>query len=141
MSINLNDTIGSSYPTDPEDVWAVKSALSDLGYYEAPATYGMTPWPDTPMRRISKPTCMAVRLAGNGRINLAENRAPHIVPVDCHRGTDMTRLRTGLILLVGAALGYAVCRLLSQDACLDAGGAWDEGRHVCVGVSVVERSR
>ena len=49
MSISLNDTIGSSYPTDPEDVWNVKSGLSDLGYYEAPATYGMTPWPDTPM--------------------------------------------------------------------------------------------
>lgn len=49
MSITLNETIGSSYPTDPEDVWNVKSGLSDLGYYEAPEAYGMTPWPDSPM--------------------------------------------------------------------------------------------
>jgi hypothetical protein len=53
----------------------------------------------------------------------------------------MTRLSTGLIFLAGAALGFAVCRLLSQDACLDAGGAWDKGRHVCAGIPVVEISR
>jgi hypothetical protein len=49
MSITLNETIGSAYPTDPEDVWNIKSGLSDLGYYEAPEAYGMTPWPDSPM--------------------------------------------------------------------------------------------
>lgn len=43
MSIDLNETIGSSYPTDPEDVWNVKTAMNDLGYYDPPASYGMTP--------------------------------------------------------------------------------------------------
>ncbi|TAN73371.1 MAG: peptidoglycan-binding protein [Magnetospirillum sp.] len=49
MSIDLNETIGSSYPANPEDVWNVKTTMNDLGYYDPPASYGMTPWPDTPM--------------------------------------------------------------------------------------------
>ncbi|BAE52836.1 peptidoglycan-binding domain-containing protein [Paramagnetospirillum magneticum] len=49
MSIDLNDTIGSSYPADPGDVLNVKTSMNNLGYYDPPAAYGLTPWPDTPM--------------------------------------------------------------------------------------------
>ncbi|MBL6934027.1 MAG: peptidoglycan-binding protein [Alphaproteobacteria bacterium] len=43
---SLNDTIGSSYATDPDDVLRTKKGLNRLGFYAVPKEYGMTPWPD-----------------------------------------------------------------------------------------------
>ncbi len=42
---SLNQTIGSSYPADPDDVLRTKKGLNRLGFYAVPK-YGMTPWTD-----------------------------------------------------------------------------------------------
>ena len=46
---SLNQTIGSSYPADPDDVLRTKKGLSRLGFYSVPREYGMTPWTDDEM--------------------------------------------------------------------------------------------
>ena len=43
---SLNQTIGSSYPADPDDVLRTKKGLNRLGFYSVPKEYGMTPWTD-----------------------------------------------------------------------------------------------
>ena len=41
----LRNTLGSSYNTNPDDVWVTKHNLRNRGYYQEPA-YGMTEYPD-----------------------------------------------------------------------------------------------
>ncbi len=43
---SLNDTIGSSYPADPDGVLRTKKGLNRLGFYAVPKEYGMDPWTD-----------------------------------------------------------------------------------------------
>ncbi len=43
---SLNQTIGSSYPADPDDVLRTKKGLNRLGFYSVPKEYGMDPWTD-----------------------------------------------------------------------------------------------
>ncbi len=45
-SFSLNQTIGSSYPADPDDVLRTKKGLRRLGFYAVPKEYGMDPWTD-----------------------------------------------------------------------------------------------
>ncbi len=46
--LRLNQTIGSSYSADPNDVLITKRSLTRLGYYRVP-DYGLTPYLDMPM--------------------------------------------------------------------------------------------
>lgn len=44
--IKINKTLGESYDVDLDDVYRVKSAFKDIGYYKVPS-YGLTKYPDT----------------------------------------------------------------------------------------------
>ncbi|MCP5366046.1 MAG: peptidoglycan-binding protein [Hyphomicrobiales bacterium] len=48
LDFRLNNTLGRSHNTDPDDVLAAKAAFRGLGYYRTPR-YGMTPYPDEPL--------------------------------------------------------------------------------------------
>lgn len=39
-----------------------------------------------------------------------------------------------VLVLVSLFGGYQACNFFAHDACLDAGGAWDAARGICVGV-------
>lgn len=45
MPYRLKKTLGSSYNTDLDDVWATKNNLNHRGYYAEPS-YGMNEYPD-----------------------------------------------------------------------------------------------
>ena len=57
FGFKLNETLGSSYPANENDVLNMKSALQDLGEYDS-SKYDMTPYPDTPLfegiKRVQK---------------------------------------------------------------------------------------
>jgi len=45
------------------------------------------------------------------------------------------------VVAVGAFLaGMWVCGFFAQDACLDAGGSWDQRRGLCLGIDVLDGS-
>lgn len=42
----LKNTVGAQHEVDPDDVWVVKQALRQNGFYAEPS-HGMTPYPDS----------------------------------------------------------------------------------------------